>query len=177
MQKEIEATRHWVEKIVVGLNLCPFARLPFTTGRIRYVMYEGADVVQLARLMVEEARYLQRIPALEVETTLLILSNALPDFRDYLDFLEEAEWLIRENGLEGIIQVASFHPHYQFAGTSPEAPENYTNRSPFPMLHLLREESVERALERYIDPEKIPERNIKKMQELGVEGVKKLMEE
>ncbi|MCO6476490.1 MAG: DUF1415 domain-containing protein [Phaeodactylibacter sp.] len=177
MQKEIEATKHWVEKIVVGLNLCPFARLPFTTGRVRYVLYEGTDVVQLARLMVEEARHLERTPAVEVETTLLILSNALPDFMDYLDFLEEAEWLIRENGLEGIVQVASFHPHYQFADAGPEAPENYTNRSPYPMLHLLREESIERALERYIDPEEIPERNIEKMRELGVEGVKKLMEE
>lgn len=177
MQKEIEETKHWLEKIVVGLNLCPFARLPFLAGWVRYVVYEGADVVRLAELLVREARYLVRSPVSEVETSLLILPDALPDFLDYLDFLEEAEWLVRENGLEGIVQVASFHPDYQFAGTAPEAPENYTNRSPYPMLHLLREESIERALERYADPEKIPERNIEKMRELGVEGVKRLMEE
>ena len=175
MQKEIEATKRWLEKIVVGLNLCPFARLPFSAGRVRYVLYEGSDIVQLAELMVLEAQRLSRVPADEVETTLIILPHALPDFLDYLDFLEEAEWLIRENELEGIIQVASFHPDYQFAGTQPDAPENYTNRSPYPMLHLLREESIEKALENYENPEAIPERNIEKMRELGVEGVKRLM--
>ncbi|MCB0550108.1 MAG: DUF1415 domain-containing protein [Phaeodactylibacter sp.] len=177
MQKEIEQTRRWLEKIVVGLNLCPFARLPFSTGRVRYVLYEGADMVALAKLMVQEAQYLSHTPVEEVETTLLILPNALPDFLDYLDFMDEAEWLIRENGLEGVIQVASFHPLYQFAGTESDAPENYTNRSPYPMLHLLREESIEQALEHYKDPEKIPEHNIEKMRELGLQGVRKLMEE
>ena len=101
MQKEIEQTRRWLEKIVVGLNLCPFARLPFSTGRVRYVLYEGADMVALAKLMVQEAQYLSHTPVEEVETTLLILPNALPDFLDYLDFMDEAEWLIRENGLFG----------------------------------------------------------------------------
>jgi len=177
MEKYIEATKHWLEKIVVGLNLCPFARLPFSGGRIRYISHEGTDIVQLATLMVQEAQHLIRTPAAEVETTLIILPYALPDFMDYLDFLEEAEWLIRENGLEGLIQVASFHPDYQFEGTEKEAPENYTNRSPYPMLHLLREESVERALEHYENPESIPERNIERMRELGVEGVKRLLEE
>ena len=177
MNKEIEATKRWLEKIVVGLNLCPFARLPFATGKVRYVVYEGTDIIPLAKLMVREALYLSRTPAEEAETTLLILPNALPDFLDYLDFLEESEWLIRENGLEGVIQVASFHPDYQFEGTQPEAPENYTNRSPYPMLHLLREESVARALDNYQDPEKIPERNIEKMQRLGIEGIKRLLRE
>ncbi len=177
MHKQIEATKHWVEKIVVGLNLCPFARQPFSTGRVRYVLYEGADIVALARMMVQEARLLSRSPAAEVETTLLILPDALPDFLDYLDFLEEAERLIRENGLEGIVQVASFHPDYQFEGTEPEAPENYTNRSPYPMLHLLREESIEQALEQYPDSEKIPERNVEKMRQLGVEGIRRLLED
>lgn len=177
MQKEIELTKRWLEKIVVGLNLCPFARLPFTEGRVRYVVYEGADVVRLAELLVQEARYLVRTPVSELETSLLILPEALPDFFDYLDFLEEAEWLIRENGLEGAIQVASFHPDYQFEGTEKEAPENYTNRSPYPMLHLLREESVGQALENYQDPEKIPERNIEKMRRLGIEGIKRLLGE
>ncbi len=177
MTKEIEATKNWLEKVVVGLNLCPFARQPFSTGRVRYVVYEGTDIVQLAIRMIQEAQYLKEHPSAEVETTLLILSNALPDFLDYLDFVAEGEWLIRENGLEGVIQLASFHPDYQFAGTEPEAPENYTNRSPYPMLHLLREESIERVLEHYENPEEIPARNIEKMQELGVEGIRKLLEE
>ena len=177
MKKEIEVTKSWLEKVVVGLNLCPFARQPFSMGRIRYIVYEGADIVQLSKVMVQEAQYLSRQPPAEVETALLILSNALPDFFDYLDFIEEAEWLIRENGLEGIVQLASFHPDYQFAGTEPEAPENYTNRSPYPMLHLLREESIERVLENYEHPEEIPARNIEKMRELGVEGIRKLMGE
>ncbi len=170
----VEETRRWVEHFVVGLNLCPFARTPFRNGRIRYVLYEGEDVVELARLMVREAHWLSLQPASEVETTLLIHPNALPDFYDYLDFLEEAELLIRENGLEGIIQVASFHPDYQFAGTEADAPENYTNRSPYPMLHLLREEILEKALEQIEHPEQIPEENIEKMNRLGHDGIEAL---
>jgi uncharacterized protein len=176
MMKEtlVEQTRRWVEHFVVGLNLCPFARHPFRNGRIRYVVFEGADIVELARLLVKEAHWLSQQPASEVETTLIIHPEALPDFYDYLDFLEEAALLVRENGLEGLVQVASFHPQYQFAGTAPDAPENYTNRSPFPMLHLLREELVEQALEHYPDPELIPERNIATMNELGMAGIEAL---
>ena len=104
----------------------------------------------------------------------MVHPNALPDFYDYLDFLEEAELLIRENDLEGIIQVASFHPAYQFAGTEADAPENYTNRSPYPMLHLLREEALEQAIDSYNHPEQIPEQNIEKMNKLGQEGIEEL---
>ncbi|MCB0570901.1 MAG: DUF1415 domain-containing protein [Phaeodactylibacter sp.] len=170
----VTETRRWVEHFVVGLNLCPFARNPFRSGRIKYVLYEGEDIVELARQLITEAHWLSQQPAGEVETTLLIHPRALPDFYDYLDFMEEAELLIRENGLEGIVQVASFHPDYQFAGTEPDAPENYTNRSPYPMLHLLREEILEQALEHYDNPELIPEQNIEKMNELGHEGIQKL---
>ena len=177
MKKQAEETKQWVETVVLGLNLCPFARLPFYAGRVRFVVYEGTDIVKLAKLMVEEARLLVITPAEEVETTLLIHPNALPDFQDYLDYLEEAGRLIQDNGLEGIIQVASFHPDYQFEGTEPGAPENYTNRSPYPMLHLLREESIERALWSFEHPEQIPERNIQKMRELGIEGIGKLLGE
>ncbi|MCB0552066.1 MAG: DUF1415 domain-containing protein [Phaeodactylibacter sp.] len=170
----LEETRRWVEHFVVGLNLCPFAHSPFRNGRIRYVLYEQEDIVELARLLVQEAQWLSRQPAGEVETTLLVHPNALPDFYDYLDFLEEAELLIRENDLEGIIQVASFHPAYQFAGTEADAPENYTNRSPYPMLHLLREEALEQAIDSYNHPEQIPEQNIEKMNKLGQEGIEEL---
>ncbi len=173
-QAIIEQTRRWVEHFVVGLNLCPFARHPFRNGLIRYVVYEDSDIVELARLMVKEAHWLSQQPARELETTLIIHPNALLDFYDYLDFLEETTLLIRENGLEGIVQVASFHPQYQFAGTEPDAPENFTNRSPFPMLHLLREELIEQALEHYENPELIPQRNIDRMNKLGAEGIEAL---
>ncbi len=175
MSQYLETTKKWVERIVVGLNLCPFAKAPFRMGRIRYVVFRGKNRVELARLMIEEARHLAKTLPEETETTLLIHPDALQDFLDYNDFLDEADALIRENGLEGIIQVASFHPDYQFADVPHEAPENFTNRSPYPMLHLLREESIEKALEQYPDPEKIPERNIEKMKALGREGIEKLL--
>ena len=170
----IDLTKNWLEKLVIGLNLCPFAKLPFNQNRIRYVV-ESGDKEALMQTFLSELALLTEKTDKEVETTLIIHPNVLTDFYDYLDFVAEADEQIDDSGLRGTIQVASFHPDYQFAGTNPEDVENYTNRSPFPMLHLIREDSIEKALEHYPDPEMIPERNIETMKRLGLEGVQQIL--
>jgi hypothetical protein len=175
MENFLEKTKTWVERFVIGLNLCPFAKKPFTQGRIRFILEETTDLEKLAATFVEECLSLHRTTAESIETTLLVHPNILADFYDYLDFVSIAESLLEQLELEGIIQVASFHPDYQFEGTAPNAPENYTNRSPYPMLHLIREESISYALTHWENPEQIPEINIEKMNELGLEGIRKVM--
>jgi uncharacterized protein len=170
---EISITREWVEQFVIGLNLCPFAKKPALEGRIRYVLFEGKDPKALGELLAKELLFLQATDPAVVETTLLIHPCALRDFADYNDYLEVWDELLVGLDLEGDIQVASFHPDYQFEGTHPNDPENYTNRSPFPMLHLIREASVERAVDLYPDIDAIPERNIARLNELGIVGILK----
>ena len=163
----IEITRRWVSQIVIVLNLCPFARRVFDADLIRYVVTDAADEEALLEDLARELKDLATSRRPSVETTLLIHPHALPDFLDYNDFLEATDRLIRDLGLSGIIQIASFHPGYQFAGTAPDAVENYTNRSPYQMLHLLREESISKVAD---DPEAllgIPERNIEMLRGLG----------
>ena len=170
---EISITREWVEQFVIGLNLCPFAKKPALEGRIRYVLFEGKDPKELGELLAKELLFLQATDPAVVETTLLIHPCALRDFADYNDYLEVWDELLVGLDLEGDIQVASFHPDYQFEGTHPDDPENYTNRSPFPMLHLIREASVERAVDLYPNIDSIPERNIARLNELGIAGIRK----
>ncbi|MDY3557485.1 DUF1415 domain-containing protein [Gemmata sp. JC673] len=163
----IEATQRWIREVVIGLNLCPFARRVFDGGLIRYSVTDAADTAALAAALTEQLHSLATAPAEVIETAFLIHPNALADFFDYNDFVAGADELVAELGLEGVIQIASFHPQYQFAGTRPDDVENYTNRSPFPMLHLLREESISRVND---DPEKlldIPKRNIETIRKLG----------
>lgn len=163
----VEATRRWVASVVIGLNLCPFARRVAEAGRIRYVVTAAADAEALRVALAAELTALASAPREEVETTLLIHPRALADFLDYNDFVAEADRLIRRLGLRGVIQVAGFHPEYRFAGTAADAAENYTNRSPYPMLHLLREASVTEVSG---DPEAlaaIPQRNVELLRELG----------
>jgi hypothetical protein len=171
----IEQTRRWVSDVVIGLNLCPFARRPFAADLIRYAVTRAATEEELLEALVVELRALVAAPRSTVETTLLIHPNALADFLDYNDFLATADAVVRAFDLEGVIQVASFHPQYRFAGTQPNAVENYTNRSPYPMLHLLREESVSEVNR---DPDAlagIPERNIETLRALGHDGILKLL--
>ncbi len=177
MNKAIEETKKWVQKLVIGLNLCPFAKLPFQQDRIRYVVVDSQEEADLIRCVLQEMADLVKQPAARVETTLIIVPNQLGDFADYLDFLAYAEELLEEAELVGILQIASFHPKYQFANTGKGDVENYTNRSPYPMLHLIREESIERALENYPDPEQIPLRNVARLRELGHEGVRDILGE
>lgn len=170
-------TTRWIADVVIGLNLCPFARRPFEAGLIRYTMTTAKDADELRELLKRELRTLADTPTTEVETAFLIHPFVLNDFRDYNDFVAVAEDLIAEMGLKGVIQIASFHPQYQFVGSKPDDVENYTNRSPYPMLHLLREDSISKVNE---DPEKlteIPRRNVETLRRLGREKILDMLRE
>jgi len=168
----VEATKEWLEKVVIGLNLCPFAKP--VQNRIRYA-FSGAETPEaLQRDLAEELRILAAADPDEIETTLLIHPRVLTDFLDYNDFLDVADDTLADLELVGEIQIASFHPEYQFAGTGPDDVENYTNRSPYPMLHLLREASVDRAVAAFPDASRIYERNIETLRALGHEGWRRL---
>ncbi len=173
----VDETKNWVEKLVIGVNLCPFAKLPFQQDRIRFVEVQSEDEADLIRTLLQEMSDLVEQPAAQLETTLIIFPNQLNEFADYLEFVAYADELLQEAELTGILQIASFHPRYQFANTGKDDVENYTNRSPYPMLHLIREESIERVLENFPDPEQIPLRNVAKMKELGHEGVRRILED
>ena len=163
-------TRAWVDRAVIGLNLCPFAKAPQVKGRVRYVVSVANDPKALLAALADELGRLAAAPAERIETTLLIHPQALTDFADYNDFLAVAERVVAGLGLGGVIQVASFHPQYRFAGTAPDDVSNATNRSPYPTLHLLREESIDRAVTVFPEAEAIYEVNITTLQRLGVEG-------
>jgi hypothetical protein len=170
----IAATKQWLEKAVIGLNLCPFAKAVHVNDQIRYVVSDAGSPEALLADLLRELQSLAEADPAETETTLLIHPEALADFLDYNDFLGVAEAAVADLDLEGVLQVASFHPRYQFAGTAPDDIENYTNRSPYPMLHLLREESVERAMEAFPDAAEIFGKNIATLRLLGHEGWRRL---
>ncbi|MEE4639711.1 MAG: DUF1415 domain-containing protein [Wenzhouxiangella sp.] len=172
----LEATRRWLEEVVIGLNLCPFAGRPWREGRVRLRVSDAVSEQQLAEHLAEELMTLQQADPTERETTLLIHPHVLGDFLDYNDFLDLADAVLEDLSLDGILQIASFHPDYRFAEGPADDPAHCTNRSPYPMLHLLREASIECATARLPDPEAIYERNIKTMRELGVAGWRKLIE-
>lgn len=171
----IAATRRWLERAVIGLNLCPFAKAVHAKRQVRYVLSDATSPVALLEQLEEELRLLQSSDPEQVDTTLLVHPRVLGDFYDYNDFLGSAEALVADLGLEGELQVASFHPDYRFAGTADDDIGNYTNRSPHPTLHLLREASIDRAVAAYPDPDVIVERNIATLEALGLEGWRKLM--
>ncbi|MCK7565429.1 DUF1415 domain-containing protein [Marinobacter xestospongiae] len=171
----VEATRRWVERVVVALNLCPFARKELVQERIRFVCSEAVSEEALLCDVHDELQYLEQHP--DVETTLLIHPRVLQEFDAYLDGLADAEALLAHLGFEGVYQIASFHPDYQFAGTDNEAAENYTNRSPYPMMHLLREQSLEQAIARYPDIESIPRNNIDRVASLGEPAMRAMVAE
>ena len=166
----IAATRTWVERAVVGLNLCPFAKAVFVKEQIRYVVSDAQTTQSLIEDLRRELNKLNIASAEEIATTLLIHPGVLTHFLDYNDFLELADELIVEMDLEGVIQVASFHPQYQFSKTTPENVINCTNRSPYPTLHLLREADVDTAVAAFPDAKRIYERNIATLRKLGVAG-------
>ena len=166
----VAATRAWVERAVIGLNLCPFAKAVSVKGQVRYAVSDATDTAALVDDLESELRLLSVSAAEQVDTTLLIHPFVLESFLDYNDFLDVADAAVERMGLEGVIQVASFHPGYQFANTSPDDITNYTNRSPYPILHLLRESSVDTAVAAFPDAGQIFERNIEMMQRLGIDG-------
>lgn len=161
---EIQATKTWLEQFVIKLNLCPFAAKPFREGRIHYALEVSVEPTQIAERLIDELERLQTSP--EIETTLLIIPNALGDFDVYWDFVEVAESIIEQLGLMGIFQIASFHPKYCFEGVETDDPANRTNRSPYPMLHLLREQSLSEAIAAYQDIEHLATRNLGRMRDL-----------
>ncbi|RFF31735.1 DUF1415 domain-containing protein [Wenzhouxiangella sediminis] len=174
-QSVIQATTRWIENVVIGLNLCPFAARPWRQGRVHFRVSEASTQQQLAEDLAEELLALKALDPAERETTLLIHPHLLGDFLDYNDFLEIADRLVESLQLDGVLQVASFHPDYRFADSQADDPANATNRSPYPMLHLLREASIEAATASMADPDAIYERNIRTMRELGWNAWKALM--
>ncbi len=169
-QAVVTATRDWVEKAVIGLNLCPFAKAVQVKGQIRYVVSAAVDEDSLLRDLSTELEWLRDADPAQTDTTLLIHPQVLGDFLDYNSFLEVADAAIEALDLEGVLQVASFHPDYQFADTMPDDIENFTNRSPYPTLHLLREASVERAVAAFPEAADIFETNMQTLDQLGIAG-------
>jgi len=169
----VSATRKWVEDVVVGYNLCPFAKRELVKNRVRFTVTDANNEDDLLQALHGELQRLEDEP--EIETTLLIHPGVLQDFYAYNEFLDAADALLAYLELEGVCQIASFHPDYQFAETEPGAAENYTNRSPYPMLHLLREASLEAAIDSHPDVDGIPDRNIALMNELGAEKMRSIL--
>ncbi len=166
----IAATRLWLERIVIGLNLCPFAKAVYVKDQVRFVLSDATTPEALVEQLAEELVLLRDTPAEQIDTTLIVHPQVLTDFLDYNDFLDNADAAIEALDLQGILQVASFHPDYQFEGVAANDASNYTNRAPFPTLHLLREDSVARAVDVYPDPDVIVERNIQTLDRIGVDG-------
>ena len=173
-EQVLAATRHWLEKAVIGLNLCPFAKAVYVKNQVRLVVSKARHADDLLEELDRELDLLVATPADEIDTTMLIHPTLFDDFLDFNDFLEVAEGVVDEHGLDGVIQLASFHPQFQFDGTEPDDISNYTNRAPFAVLHLLREESVERAVEAFPQADAIFDVNIATLEKLGLPGWKAL---
>ncbi|HEX3556452.1 MAG TPA: DUF1415 domain-containing protein [Thermoanaerobaculia bacterium] len=170
----VARTRQWLERAVIGLNLCPFAKAVYVKDQIRYAVSRAETPEALLADLTAELQALVAADPAAIDTTLLIHPQVLTDFLDYNDFLGVADAAVAELGLEGVLQIASFHPRYQFADAGPDDIESYTNRSPYPMLHLLREASVDRAVAAFPDAARIYERNMETLRRLGHEGWSRL---
>lgn len=166
----VAAMRQWVEKAVIGLNLCPFAKAVYVKNQVRFVVSRAAHLDGLLEDLDRELDFLAAADPDDVDTTLLIHPALLADFLDFNDFLQLAEAAVGEHGLDGVIQIASFHPRFQFEGTAPDDIGNFSNRAPFPTLHLLREASIEKAVAAFPEAETIYQRNIETLEKLGHEG-------
>jgi len=169
-EEVIASTREWLEKAVIGLNLCPFAKSVYVKNQVRMVVSEATDPAKLAEELAQELRLLADTDPEETDTTLLIHPYVLQRFLDFNEFQDIADTIVDELELDGVLQVASFHPKFQFAGTGINDISNYTNRSPWPTLHLIRESSIDRAVEAFPEAEAIFEKNIETVNKLGVEG-------
>lgn len=173
-EQVLEKTRAWLEKAVIGLNLCPFAKAVYVKNQVRLVVSKARHADDLLEELDRELDLLVATPAEEIDTTLLIHPTLFEDFLDFNDFLEVAEGVVDEHELVGVIQLASFHQQFQFDGTEPDDIGNYTNRAPFAILHLLREESVDKAVEAFPEADAIFEQNIATLEKLGHQGWKAL---
>jgi hypothetical protein len=170
----VAATRNWLEKAVIGLNLCPFAKAVYVKEQVRYVVSNATTPEALLETLMDELQWLSDTDPEVTDTTLLIHPFVLNDFLDYNEFLDVADAAVEDMQLDGELQVASFHPHYQFAETDINDISNYTNRAPYPILHLLREDSIERAVEAFPEASEIFDKNIATLEQLGHDGWDKL---
>lgn len=169
----ISATQQWVEKVIVKYNICPFARKEVQRNSIRYVLSEKDDIESTLIKLLDECHYLSEHD--DTETTLLILANGFQSFDRFLDIVDLSNQLLYQEELEGVYQIASFHPDYCFAGEAQNDPANYTNRSPYPCLHIIRESTMEKALSEHPDPDAIPQRNIEFSRNKGSDFFIKLL--
>ena len=167
-------TRGWLEKAVIGLNLCPFAKAVHVKQQIRWVLSDATTPEALLDELLRELQHLAEADPERVDTTLLIHPQVLQDFHDFNDFLGAADAALEELGLDGVLQIASFHPQFQFECTAADDIGNFSNRSPHPTLHLLREDSIERAVDAFPDAADIYERNIQTLERLGHAGWRQL---
>ncbi|WP_394754602.1 DUF1415 domain-containing protein [Crenothrix sp.] len=167
------ATENWLKSIVIAHNFCPFAKQSLTRNSIRFSIIDDTAIDNCLQLLMDECEHLDTDDT--IETTLLIYTSAFADFEAYLDLLNYAEELLIQQGYEGVYQLASFHPDYCFDGAKPNDPANYTNRSPYPMLHLLRESSIEKALANFPNPQNIPKQNVTLTRKLGLAKMVELL--
>ena len=165
--------RAWLEQFVVGLNLCPFAAPLVSSDRLRIKICDATEIDKIMQSFLAELDLIQSTSESDIATTLLVIPNALNDFEEYLDVIDLAEELLIEVGLESVIQLASFHPSYQFAEEPVESASHFSNRSPYPLIHFLREDMVASALQNYVNPEEIPARNIKTLQPIGRDTIER----
>ena len=173
----IEDTQLWLNKAVIGLNLCPFAKAVVAKQQVRYVVCMDSEPEQVLKMLQEEMQLLINTDAAVLDTTLLIAPHLLPDFLEFNEFLFDCDSVLLSMELEGVLQIADFHPRYQFAGTESDDISNFTNRAPYPTLHLLREESIDKAVEAFPDASLIYERNMQVLEDLGREGWESLFKE
>jgi len=173
-EQMLSLTVRWLERAVIGLNLCPFAKSVHVKGQIHYRLSHATQKQELLQVLQEELQALQATDPAVRDTTLLILADCFPDFLDFNDFLQDADDVLYTLGLDGTLQIASFHPRFQFAGTTEDDITNFTNRAPFPVLHLIREASIARAVEAFPDAEMIYEKNMRTLEDLGRAGWKEL---
>lgn len=175
-QAVADEVRTWVDRAVIGLNLCPFAKAVQIKGQVRYAVSDAQDAEGVLTDLEDELMLISEADPEAIDTTLLILPEALHDFYDFNDFEELSERLLKRMRLVGDLQVATFHPQFQFAETEPDDIENYTNRSPYPILHLLREDSIDRAVEAFPDAAEIYEKNIETLKNLGHDGFQQVLD-
>jgi len=167
----VENVRSWLSSMVIGLDLCPFAKAVFDAGTIRYAVCPSHEPADLLQALASELTLLEATPRSECETTLLIAPAMLPDFQDFIDVVGVAEELVTDLGLSGVIQIVAFHPRFRFAGADENAPKNYTNRSPYPLIHLLREVSVSEVADGTIRLSDIPRQNTATLEKMGIANI------
>lgn len=169
--QQLELSQQWVEKVVVGMNLCPFAKPVIKAKSLRYAITQASALPDLQTYFLQELTHITTVDEEQVATTLVIFPLALADFYDYLDFVALCEQLVTKAGLDGEFQLASFHPNYLFAGVCENDVSHWSNRSPYPMLHIIREAQMSRVLANHPNPDSIPERNIELLRSLGRDGL------